>query len=71
MLEWVVMPSSKGFAQPRDLTHISCGSCIAGRFFPTEPPGKTLIDYRMLKTIVFFIELMYTFNYVKHNVLLL
>ena len=24
------MPSSRGFSQPRDWTHVSCGSCIAG-----------------------------------------
>ena len=28
ILEWVAMPSSKGCSQPRDQTHISCGSCI-------------------------------------------
>ena len=34
------MPSSRGSSQPRDRTHISSGSCIAGRFFTAEPPGK-------------------------------
>ena len=29
-LEWVAMPSSKGFSQPRDQTQVSH---IAGRFF--------------------------------------
>ena len=38
--EWVAMTSSRGFSWPRDGTHVSCGSCIAGRFFTTEPPGK-------------------------------
>ena len=37
---WVSMPSSRGSSQPRTWTYISCGSCIAGRFFTTEPPGK-------------------------------
>ena len=37
ILEWVAMPSSRGFSQPRDQTQVSC---IAGRFFTTEPPGK-------------------------------
>ena len=27
------MPSSRGSSQPRDRTHVSCLSCIAGRFF--------------------------------------
>ena len=30
ILEWVVMPSSRGSSQARDGTHVSC---IAGRFF--------------------------------------
>ena len=30
ILEWVAMPSSSGFSQPRDRTQVSC---IAGRFF--------------------------------------
>ena len=33
ILEWIVMPSSWGFSQPREWTHVSCISCIAGRFF--------------------------------------
>ena len=34
------MPSSRGYSQPRDQTHISCGSCIAGGFLTAELPGK-------------------------------
>ena len=34
ILEWVAMPSSRGFSQSRDQT---CISCITGRFFTTEP----------------------------------
>ena len=30
ILEWVVMPSSKGSSQPKDQTQVSC---IAGKFF--------------------------------------
>ena len=37
ILEWVAMSSSRGSSQLRDQTHISC---IAGRFFTMEPPGK-------------------------------
>ena len=40
ILEWVVMPSPRGSSQPRDWTHVSCSSCIAGGFFITEPPGN-------------------------------
>ena len=37
ILEWVAMPSSKGSSRPRDHTGVSCGSCLAGGFFTTEP----------------------------------
>ena len=37
---WVSIPSSRGSSQPRSWNYVSCGSCIAGRFFTTEPPGK-------------------------------
>ena len=40
ILEWVVIPSSRGSSQPGDQTHISC---TAGRFFTTEPPEKPLL----------------------------
>ena len=36
-LEWVAVPFSRGSSQPRDRTHISC---VVGRFFTSEPPGK-------------------------------
>ena len=42
ILEWIATPSSKGSSRPRDRTCISCNSCIAGRFFTTELPGKPL-----------------------------
>ena len=38
--EWVVMPSSRGSSWPRDLTPVSCVSCLTGGFFTAEPPGK-------------------------------
>ena len=33
LLQWAAMPFAKGSSQPRDRTHVSCVSCIAGRFF--------------------------------------
>ena len=39
ILEWVAIPSSSESSTPRDRT---CISCIAGGFFTTEPPGKSL-----------------------------
>ena len=41
-LEWIAIPSSRASSRPRDQTHVSCIFCTAGRFFPTEPPGKLL-----------------------------
>ena len=43
ILEWVAISSSRGSSLPRDQIHISCVSCIAGRFFTTEPSGKFVI----------------------------
>ena len=36
-LEWVAISFSWIYYQPRDQTHISCISCIAGRFFTPKP----------------------------------
>ena len=43
ILEWVAKPSSRGSSQTRDWTYISFVSCITGRFFTTEPPGKPFV----------------------------
>ena len=32
----------QGSFQPRDQTHVSCGSCIADGFFTAEPPWKPM-----------------------------
>ena len=45
ILEWVAISLSRRCSQPRDQTHISC---IAGRFFTTEPPGKP-IQYDLIR----------------------
>ena len=42
ILEWVVIPFSKGSSWPRDWTQVSY---IAGRFFTAEPPGKPNIKF--------------------------
>ena len=36
IIEWVAISFSRGSSLPRDWTHISWISCIAGRFFTTE-----------------------------------
>ena len=40
ILEWVAISSSRGTSPPRDPTHISCVSALAGGFFTAEPPVK-------------------------------
>ena len=40
ILEWVAISPSRGPSQSRDWNRDSCVSCIAGRFFTSEPPGK-------------------------------
>ena len=52
ILEWVAIPFSRGSSQPRDWTHISCVSCIAGGFFTTEPPGKSLRNSVLIFKVV-------------------
>ena len=42
-LEWVAMPSSRASSQSRDLTHVSCSSCISGWFFTAEPPREAWV----------------------------
>ena len=61
ILERVAVSSSRGSFWPRDWTHISCISCIAGRFFTAEPPGKPMsvlrVNYSLLPealTVCFF-----------------
>ena len=39
ILEWVAISSFSRSSQLRDLVHVSC---IAGRVFTTEPPGKPI-----------------------------
>ena len=39
ILEWVAMPSSRGFFDPR---FKPTSPALAGRLFTTEPPGKPL-----------------------------
>ena len=48
ILQWVAMPPSKGSSWHRDQTWVPCGSCIAGKFFTTEPPGKLIYIYNSL-----------------------
>ena len=40
VLEGVAISSSKGYSQPKNGILVSC---LAGGFFPTEPPGKPVL----------------------------
>ena len=42
--EWAAISFSRGSSQPRDQTQVSC---IAGRFFTTEPPRKPKLEQRL------------------------
>ena len=42
-LEWVAIPFSSRSSWPRDQTRVSCGSCMTGRLFTTEFPGKRML----------------------------
>ena len=41
ILEWIALSFSRGSSQPRGQTHISC---LAVRFFTTEPPGNPKLE---------------------------
>ena len=51
ILTWVPTPSSGESSGPRECTCVSCGSCIAGRFFTAEPLGKPVPTLQILATI--------------------
>ena len=55
VLEWGAMPSSGGSSPPRDWTHTSCVSCVAGRFFTTELSGKPILLFYFIIYMEIFI----------------
>ena len=44
ILRWVAISFSRGSSRPRDRTHVSCSSCVAGRFFTAAPLGKPILE---------------------------
>ena len=55
ILEWVAISFSWIYSQPRDQTHISCISCIAGRFFTPKPLlCLKILNERLKKTANLF-----------------
>ena len=47
ILEWVAVSFSRGSSWPRDWI---CVTCLAGRFFTTEPPGKPLYQFSSVQS---------------------
>ena len=50
ILEWVAISFSRGSSWPRDRAQVSC---IVGRFFTSEPPGKSIHRSRIAGNSVF------------------
>ena len=48
ILEWVAIPFSRGYSQPRDQTRVFC---IASRFFTTEHPWASQVGFTYFKKI--------------------
>ena len=48
------MPSSGGSSQPRDWTHVFCGSCIAGGFFTVWATREVHEMVYMCNILIFF-----------------
>ena len=56
ILEWVAMPPPGDLPGPGIKLHVSCGSCIAGRFFIAEPQGKPKLQpilYQLKKMVLY------------------
>ena len=56
ILEWAAISFSRGCSWPWNWTHISC---IAGGFFTTEPPGKTLEELVVILIFFFSIDILH------------
>ena len=49
ILEWVAMPSSRGFSSLRVWIWVSCSFCIAGGFFTSEPQGSPTVRKKVIE----------------------
>ena len=52
ILEWVAIPSSRGSSRPRDQTHVSCSSWLAGGFFTTWEARLPHMNYKYYPLIL-------------------
>ena len=57
ILEWVAVPSSRGSSWPGDPIPIFYGSCLTGRFFTTESPGKLI--YHTIHLLIYIYLFMF------------
>ena len=70
ILEWVVMPSSRGSSQPRDWICVSYISCIGRRvldpgsiaIFPNMTPSSTRFDVKYFESLLEFVKDLCTFH---------
>ena len=57
ILEWVALPSSGGSSKPRDPTHVSSVSALAGGLFTTratwEAQLQIMLGHKLLKVLQF------------------
>ena len=61
ILEWIAMPSSRGFSQPRDLT---CVSCIAGGFFTSWPTREAHLYLYLYLWSIFILHVCTSFSFI-------
>ena len=67
ILEQVAISSSRGSSLPRDLTHVSCGSCIVGGFFicwairTSQSLQEPIFIHSSVCVTIIFIWLVYTY----------
>ena len=52
ILEWVVMPFSKGSSRSRDPTRVSCSPCIAGGFFTATREAPVGVLFKDLSALM-------------------
>ena len=68
ILEWVVIPFTRGSSQSRDWIPVSC---IVGRFFTTKSPGKSLNIIQPTKTCITIFAVSFLIKYSILNMYIL
>ena len=57
IMEWVVMPSSRGSSWPKDWTHVSMSPSLAGGFFTTSTTWEAHLSFKSL--FIFYVMLVF------------